>query len=299
MTEGQDQEVPFETDQGDTFATPRKSKGSWEAQEEHISPSTLEAAQILNKSKFNMVKLRLLEVNMERKKGFKELVEQEEELHKKPCNWNLIKFRARLNADQILARRKASQDEKGAIKQDQTFVAIGTEEDERAIKRMNEKATDKEEEKKDESVHEEVKEAEGAKKRKLGTRRKLKAKRRKHTSGLTREDDDLKICLHIAPDEDKVIDVESLDHQYPLEDLKTIYELVMEEYKDRLPEGFDRMLWGDLMIMFNPGDTTDFCTGLVFHMLVERRYPLTKEVLSKMLELKLETEEESSMASRS
>ncbi|GKD46374.1 hypothetical protein Tco_1271019 [Tanacetum coccineum] len=51
-------------------------------------------------------------------------------------------------------------------KQDQTFVAIGTDEDERAIKRMNEKATDKEEEKKDESVHEEVKEAEGAKKRK-------------------------------------------------------------------------------------------------------------------------------------
>ncbi|GJR48933.1 hypothetical protein Tco_1317036 [Tanacetum coccineum] len=35
------------------------------------------------------------------------------------------------------------------------------------------------------------------------------------------------------------------------EDLKVIYELVMEEYKDRLPEGFDMMLWGDLMIMFN------------------------------------------------
>ncbi|GJX08219.1 hypothetical protein Tco_0196151 [Tanacetum coccineum] len=256
-------------------------------------------------------------------------------------------------------------------KQDQTFVAIGSEEDERAIKKMNEKDADKEEEKKDESVHEEVQEEEGAKKRKLGTRRKLKAKRRKHGSSLTREDDDLKICLHIAPDEDKVIDAESLDHQYPIiewqsfflttkpqydqtkpdediylnkvtrsnghqrffrtlmgvlsildrEDLKVIYELVMEEYKDRLPEGFDRMLWGDLMIMFNQGDTADFwdthqnwkliswklhsssgvhtimtSTGLVFHMLVESRYPLTKEVLSQMLELKLETEEESSMA---
>ncbi|GKC76567.1 hypothetical protein Tco_1127341 [Tanacetum coccineum] len=42
------------------------------------------------------------------------------------------------------------------------------------------------------------------------------------------------------------------------EDLKIIYELVMEEYKDNLPEGFDRMLWGDLMIMFNQGDTADF-----------------------------------------
>ncbi|GJT17840.1 putative reverse transcriptase domain-containing protein [Tanacetum coccineum] len=51
-------------------------------------------------------------------------------------------------------------------KQDQTFVAIGSEEDERAIKRMNEQAAVKEKEQKDESVHEEVKEEEGAKKRK-------------------------------------------------------------------------------------------------------------------------------------
>ncbi|GJU73901.1 hypothetical protein Tco_1265306, partial [Tanacetum coccineum] len=36
--------------------------------------------------------------------------------------------------------------------------------------------------------------------------------------------------------------------------------------------------------------------GLVIHMLVENRYPLTKEVLSQMLDLKLETEEESTMA---
>ncbi|GJX11840.1 hypothetical protein Tco_0201699, partial [Tanacetum coccineum] len=41
--QGQDQEVPSQTDQGNTFATPEKSKGSGEAQEEQISPSTLEA----------------------------------------------------------------------------------------------------------------------------------------------------------------------------------------------------------------------------------------------------------------
>ncbi|GKC96549.1 hypothetical protein Tco_1161991, partial [Tanacetum coccineum] len=160
------------------------------------------------------------------------------------------------------------------------------------IQKMNKKDADKEEEKKDESVHEEVQEEEGAKKRKLGTRRKLKAKRRKHGSSLTREDDDLKICLHIAPDEDKVIDAESLDQLISImkqsfflttkpqydptkpnediylnkvtrsnghqrffrtlmgvlsildrEDLKVIYELVMEEYKDTLPEGFEKMLW--------------------------------------------------------
>ncbi|GJV83522.1 hypothetical protein Tco_1523420 [Tanacetum coccineum] len=42
------------------------------------------------------------------------------------------------------------------------------------------------------------------------------------------------------------------------EDLKAVYELVMEEYQDEIPEGFDKMLWGDLMIMFNQGDTADF-----------------------------------------
>ncbi|GJS61184.1 hypothetical protein Tco_0655968 [Tanacetum coccineum] len=145
----------------------------------------------------------------------------------------------------------------------------------------------------------------------------IKRKKRRRNLSMKKEEDDLKICLNIAPDEDKVIDVESLDHQYPIifshldgsridldrEDLKVIYELVMEEYKDKLPEGFDRMLWGDLMIMFNQGDTADFwdtqqdwnliswklhsssgvhtimtSTGLVFHMFVENRYPLTKEL---------------------
>ncbi|GKC70438.1 hypothetical protein Tco_1116321, partial [Tanacetum coccineum] len=46
--EDQDQEVPFETDQGDTFVTSEKSKGSGEAQEEQISPSTLELPDLYN-----------------------------------------------------------------------------------------------------------------------------------------------------------------------------------------------------------------------------------------------------------
>ncbi|GJR69837.1 ribonuclease H-like domain-containing protein [Tanacetum coccineum] len=560
--EGQDQDIPSQTDQGNKFATPEKSKDLGEAQAEQISPSTLEAAQILTnvasegfkgsqaplgskiyrrKPKSTPTPTKILdfeepaesqvntgstpsaqintgstpsaelntgstpsaELNtgeterVQRREGkdpmteedlqaevqaskksreqelqelagleaaqrlqatmdaetqrqidldallARRLVEQEEEAAKEALATEFDYIQARLNADQILAE-KIQQEEReqysiedrakflhdtiaaqrkflaeqryAAIrnkpptisqlrnqmitylkhvankkhaelksksfeeiqvlyerykKQDQTFVAIGSEEDERAIKKMNEQAADKEKEQKAESVHEEVKEEEGAKKRKLGTRRKLKAKRRKYTSGLTREDDDLKICLHIAPDEDKVIDVEILDHQYPIvewqsfflttkpqhdltkpeediylnkvtrsnghqrffrtlmgvlsildrEDLKVIYELVMEKYQDEIPEGFDKMLWGDLLIMFNQGDNADFwneqlnwkiiswklhsssgvhtimtSNGLVIHMLVENRYPLTKEVLSQLLDLKLETEEESTMA---
>ncbi|GJQ95678.1 hypothetical protein Tco_0006817 [Tanacetum coccineum] len=382
--EGQDQDIPSQTDQGNKFATPEKSKDSGEAQAEQISPSTLEAAQILTnvasegfkgsqappgskiyrrKPKSTTTPTKVLdfeepaerpvntgstpsaqvntgstpsaELNtgeterVQRREGkdpmteedlqaevqaskksreqelqelagleaaqrlqatmdaetqrqidldallARRLVEQEEEAAKEALATEFDYIQARLNADQILAE-KIQQEEReqysieerakflhdtiaaqrkflaeqryAAIrnkpptisqlrnqmitylkhvankkhaelksksfeeiqvlyerykKQDQTFVAIGSEEDERAIKKMNEQAADKEKEQKDESVHEEVKEEEGAKKRKLGTRRKLKAKRRKYTSGLTREDDDLKMCLHIAPDEDK------------------------------------------------------------------------------------------------
>ncbi|GJZ09609.1 hypothetical protein Tco_0543892, partial [Tanacetum coccineum] len=37
-------------------------------------------------------------------------------------------------------------------------------------------------------------------------------------------------------------------------------------------------------------------TGLVIHMLVEKKYPLRKKVLMQMLKLKLESEEDSTMA---
>ncbi|GJY20795.1 hypothetical protein Tco_0393361 [Tanacetum coccineum] len=72
------------------------------------------------------------------------------------------------------------------------------------------------------------------------------------------------------------------------DDLCVVYQLVMDKYKDEIPEDFDIVLWGDLMIMFNP--------RLVIHMFVEKKYPLRKKVLLQMLELKLESEEDSTMA---
>ncbi|GJW87660.1 putative ribonuclease H-like domain-containing protein [Tanacetum coccineum] len=150
---------------------------------------------------------------------------------------------------------------------DEDFISIGSVEDERLIKRMNEKGIDsskgeviKEENK--EEVKEESKEEESIE-RKIGSRKK---------------------------------------------------------YQDEIPEGFDRVLWGDLMVMFNPDDEDEFGiqaglnivswklhgssrvhtlvteTGLVIHMLVEKKYPLRKEVMVQMLKLKLESEEDSTMA---
>ncbi|GJT13826.1 hypothetical protein Tco_0860868 [Tanacetum coccineum] len=103
-----------------------------------------------------------------------------------------VEERAKFLHDTIAAQRKRHAELKSKSfeeiqvlyerykKQDQTFVAIGSEEDERAIKKMNEKDDDKEEEKKDESVHEEAQEEEGAKKRKYRHKEELKAKRRNH-----------------------------------------------------------------------------------------------------------------------
>ncbi|GKB13876.1 hypothetical protein Tco_0847799, partial [Tanacetum coccineum] len=42
------------------------------------------------------------------------------------------------------------------------------------------------------------------------------------------------------------------------EDLNAVYQLVMDRFKDEIPEGFNRVLWGDLMVMFNPDDENDF-----------------------------------------
>ncbi|GJU92621.1 hypothetical protein Tco_1317377 [Tanacetum coccineum] len=38
------------------------------------------------------------------------------------------------------------------------------------------------------------------------------------------------------------------------DDLNAVYQLVMDKYQDEIPEGFDRVLWGDLMVMFNTDD---------------------------------------------
>ncbi|GJT39062.1 hypothetical protein Tco_0938927 [Tanacetum coccineum] len=95
----------------------------------------------------------------------------------------------------------------------------------------------------------------------------------------------------------------------------------MDIYQDKIPEGFDKVLWGDLIVMFNPDEQDEFWNsqhewkvvswklhsssgvhtlmtdeGLVVHMLIEKKYPLKKEILVQMLKLKLESEEESTMA---
>ncbi|GJW05062.1 anticodon-binding aminoacyl-tRNA synthetase, class 1a [Tanacetum coccineum] len=101
------------------------------------------------------------------------------------------------------------------------------------------------------------------------------------------------------------------------DDLSALYQLVIDKYQDEIPKGFDLILWGDLTTMFHPNEEDDFWksqekwnivswklhkssgvhtlktdTEMVIHMLVEKKYPLMKKVLLQMLELKLESEDD-------
>ncbi|GKC63637.1 hypothetical protein Tco_1096235 [Tanacetum coccineum] len=114
-------------------------------------------------------------------------------------------------------------------------------------------------------------------------------------------------------------------HIFDRQDLFHLYDLMMEQYSEITLEGFELILWGDLKIMMKSSteenDQSDFWSnqqdwkiitwrlyeacgvcimeledGIVIYMLVERRYPLSKELWQRMLDLGLEVERESSVA---
>ncbi|GJS45221.1 putative reverse transcriptase domain-containing protein [Tanacetum coccineum] len=100
-----------------------------------------------------------------------------------------------------------------------------------------------------------------------------------------------------------------------------LYILVKERYSSSKPEGYDLMLWGDLHTLFEPDEESeiwmnqneynliswslcDFCgvhillmqNGIAIHMLTEKKYPLSQEMISKMLSKRLEVDQESTQA---
>ncbi|GKB01074.1 hypothetical protein Tco_0829118 [Tanacetum coccineum] len=154
------------------------------------------------------------------------------------------------------------------------------------------------------------------------------------------EKEELRAHLDIVPGDDVAVSVESLATKYPIVDWKIhvlskdkmyyeiirangstksykifsemlddidrhdvldLYRLVKERFETASPEGYDRLLWGDLVTVFEPSkddevwkaqqDYTliswrlfDSCgihvlqmdTGIAIHMLVEKTYPLTQ-----------------------
>ncbi|GJX92650.1 hypothetical protein Tco_0347236 [Tanacetum coccineum] len=241
---------------------------------------------------------------------------------------------------------------------DEDFIAIGSAEDERLIKEMNEKGIDSS---KNESVKEEDKEEEGTKKRKSGHIKMIARKKPRKLSD-DDSDDEHRKCLKIVTFE-ATIDSEIMEkksviarlnkvsspdgdylviyrangnfrafnylmevlHIFDRQDLFHLYDLMREQYSEVTLDGFALILWGDLKIMMESStegnEQSDFWSnqqdwkivtwrlyescgvcilefedGIVIHMLVERRYPLSKDLLQRMLDLGLEVERESSVA---
>ncbi|GKE08385.1 hypothetical protein Tco_1411936 [Tanacetum coccineum] len=100
-------------------------------------------------------------------------------------------------------------------------------------------------------------------------------------------------------------------------DFIELHSLVMQRFSTTTLEGIDLVLWGDLIIMFEETADDDIWKnqekwiiqswtfyenygvhilaledGTEIHMLAERRYPLIRETLKRMIELRLTTESE-------
>ncbi|GJY48939.1 hypothetical protein Tco_0438895 [Tanacetum coccineum] len=76
--------------------------------------------------------------------------------------------------------------------------------------------------------------------------------------------------------------------KFDRQDLEDLQRLAMKRFEDNAPEGYNLLLWGDLKILFEPNAKDE--------VWMEKRYPLIKEMLQKMLNWKLEAEAETTMA---
>ncbi|GJT98340.1 hypothetical protein Tco_1093858 [Tanacetum coccineum] len=105
------------------------------------------------------------------------------------------------------------------------------------------------------------------------------------------------------------------------QDMLDLYRLIKERFETASLEGYDRLLWGDLITLFEPSEEDeiwkaqqdytliswrlyDSCgvyvllmdTGINIHMMVEKKYPLKQEMLSRMLSRRLDIDHECEMA---
>ncbi|GJU17693.1 hypothetical protein Tco_1145659 [Tanacetum coccineum] len=207
---------------------------------------------------------------------------------------------------------------------DEDFIAIRSVKDERMIKKMNEKGIDSS---KNESVKEEGKEEEGTKKRK-GGHIKMIARKKKRPQSDVDSDDEHKKCLKIVTFEG-ILDSEIMEKKSVIARLNKVSSpdgdyLVIYRANGNF-RAFNYLMEGDLKVMMEStmeeNDLKDYWEdqqkweivtwrlyeacgvyilelkdGTVIHMLVERRYPLSKDLLQRMLDLGLEVERESSVA---
>ncbi|GKB85152.1 hypothetical protein Tco_0957424 [Tanacetum coccineum] len=174
-----------------------------------------------------------------------------------------------------------------------------------------------------EVVEESKSQAEGSSKR---TGKELEcdnSKKQKIDENVEAEVDDeaeMKKLMEIVPDNEVSIDAIPPATKSPIinidrEDLETLWKLVKAKHGNiRLEEAYERVLWGDLNVMFEPNVESEVWRNLQDYnvtvwklfsssgvhfirfqnlhifMLVEKKYPLTPATITKMLNKKLQTD---------
>ncbi|GJU14819.1 hypothetical protein Tco_1142785 [Tanacetum coccineum] len=219
----------------------RKVQEEWEAEEEKKRLAEEEATKAALSNEYDFIQARLNADKILAKK----LQEEEREMYtieNKPPSRNQLRNQMMTYLKHVGGQKHSNLKTKSfeeiqvlyeKIKRpDDSFIDIGYAEDEKVIKEMNEQATDasKKRVKKDDNVKGEIKEKDGIRKRKLGTRKKMKSKKRKFTS---KDDEELRLCLTIAPDEDQVP-------------------------KNETPEGFEQNTWVALIIKYIQSGNDEF-----------------------------------------
>ncbi|GJR54060.1 hypothetical protein Tco_1404581, partial [Tanacetum coccineum] len=152
-------------------------------------------------------------------------------------------------------------------------------------------------------------------KRKKSIPRKSTRKRQKLEEDA--EKDELKGFLDIVPREEAPIEVESISTKFPIVDWKTcvltetfMYYQVFKgdgsskNYKilSEMLEDFDRLDVEELFRLVKERYSTsrpegfDLCFGEIYMFYLKKKYPLSQEMISKMLKKKLEVDHESSQA---
>ncbi|GKD34587.1 hypothetical protein Tco_1250096, partial [Tanacetum coccineum] len=147
------------------------------------------------------------------------------------------------------------------------------------------------------------------------------------------EKKELRDSMDVVPRDDISIDVEEdeISKNYKIfsemlddfdrQDVLDLHRLVQERYDTTSLEGYDLLLWRDLKILFEPNEDDeiwknqqdynliswrlfDSCgihmllmhTVIAIQMMIEKKYPLTQEMLLRMLSRRLEVDQESEMA---
>ncbi|GJZ72978.1 hypothetical protein Tco_0637124 [Tanacetum coccineum] len=126
---------------------------------------------------------------------------------------------------------------------------------------------------------------------------------KKHNIEDDTEKSELKDCLDIIPGDDVAINVESLATKYPIIDWKThILTENMMYYRIIRANGSSKnyKIFSEMLDDFDRQDVLDLyrlvMERVAIHMLVEKKYPLIQEMLSRMLSRRLEVDHESEMA---